>query len=95
MKRIVLSIIMVLGMGSSMAWATADGPDYFAVRGVAPNDVLWMHPVPDYRSPRIGSIPPYADCVQNIGCRGGWCEVRYGGVVGWVNARYLKMGSCQ
>jgi hypothetical protein len=95
MKRITLAIIMIVGMGSGVAWATADGPDHFTVRGVAPNDVLWMHPVLDHRSSRIGSIPPFVDCIENLGCRGRWCRVRFGGVVGWVNGRYLGEGSCQ
>lgn len=75
-------------------FATADGPDYFNVRGVAYNDVLWMHPRADYRSPKIQGIPPNASCVKNLGCNGRWCKVSYGGVVGWVNGRYLAEGSC-
>jgi hypothetical protein len=75
-------------------FATADGPDYFSIRGVAYNDVLWIHPRPDHHSTRIKGIPSDASCIKNLGCSGKWCKVSYGGVTGWVNGRYLGEGDC-
>lgn len=58
------------------------------------NDVLWIHPRPDYKSARILGIPPNATCVQNLGCSKRWCKVSYRDVIGWVNGKYLGEGEC-
>lgn len=54
-----------------LAYAEADGPDHFAVRGVAPGDVLNMRAEPSPRARKVGAIPPAATCVRNLGCQGG------------------------
>jgi uncharacterized protein YraI len=64
-------ILLVLLAASRAALADADGPDYFRVVNVAANDVLNIRAEPSARSARLGSIPPGADCVRNLGCRGG------------------------
>jgi len=74
--------------------ATADGPDYWRVINVAPNDVLWMHPKPNHRSPKIAKLPYNARGIQMIECqwisqKSKWCKIAYHEEIGWVNARYL------
>jgi uncharacterized protein YraI len=53
------------------AYAEADGPDHFAVRGVAQGDVLNMRAEPSPHARKVGTIPPAATCVRNLGCQGG------------------------
>ncbi len=94
MLRIFFKIFISLLFAVASLSATADGPDYFSVRGVASNDVLWMRSQPNYHSPKIQGIPPNASCVRNLGCGKRWCKVSYQGTVGWVNGRYLGEGQC-
>lgn len=56
---------------SSDAFAEADGPDYYAVRGVAADDVLNMRAEPAASSAKIGDIPHDGRGLQNLGCQGG------------------------
>jgi uncharacterized protein YraI len=51
--------------------ATADGPDFHRVRGVATSDALNVRMEPDATSRKVGAIPPGANCVRNLGCQGG------------------------
>lgn len=53
------------------AQSEADGPDYFAVIGVASDDVLNIRAEPDAGSSKIGEIPPDGTGVRNLGCEGG------------------------
>ena len=53
------------------AWAEADGPDFYDVKGVASGDVLNMRVEADYQSAKIGAIPPDGTCLRNLGCVGG------------------------
>lgn len=74
--------------------------DEYRVIGVAANDSLNIREgVPFAASiseaPVIGTIPPDAAGVVETGVSvtidsSLWREVRYGGVTGWVNARYLE-----
>jgi hypothetical protein len=59
------------GMGAATALAEADGPDFYRVVDVAADDVLNIRAEPDVSAPKVGSIPPGADCIRNLGCRGG------------------------
>ena len=58
-------------MASGSAFADADGPDYYKVKGVASNDVLNMRSKADPDANKVGEIPLEADCVKNLGCKGG------------------------
>ena len=49
----------------------ADGPDYWAVRGVAGDDVLNIRKEADWRSQKVGEIPPDGQCIKNLRCVGG------------------------
>jgi uncharacterized protein YraI len=69
--RIALLVGMATGLGSAAASAAADGPDYYAVHGVAANDVLNIRSEPSPHAPKVGEIPPEGTCIRNLGCRGG------------------------
>lgn len=66
---------LALGLAAMLAagalWAEADGPDYYAVRGVAQGGALNIRAEPSARAKRVGSIPPDGTCIRNRGCRGG------------------------
>jgi hypothetical protein len=71
----------------------ATGPR-FVVHGVAAPDVLNMRAGPSSKDAVVGTIPPDASGVIAVGRRrqmgpSVWREVSYGGVHGWVNARFL------
>lgn len=90
-----LIIIVLLFFFSSLAFATADGPDYLDVRDIAPNDELTIHLKPADTSELVGKIPHNATCLKNMGCRddnGWWCKIVYQQTIGWVNSRFLKEG---
>jgi hypothetical protein len=63
--------IAVLVVASGFARAKADGPDHFRITGVAANDVLHLRAAPNPKAAKVGGIPPSANCVRNLGCRGG------------------------
>jgi uncharacterized protein YraI len=66
-------ILTFLLMGSWVRplGATADGPDFFAVTGVAPNDVLNIREGPSAEHKKIGAIPHDGRKIKNLGCQGG------------------------
>jgi len=66
-----LLVIVCLLAQPGQALAEADGPDYYRVVNVAENDVLNIRAQPTAKAPKIGEIPAGADCVRNLGCRGG------------------------
>jgi len=59
----------------SLVWnltvsATADGPDFYAVTGVAADDVLNMRSEPSADAVKVGAIPHDARGLKNLGCQG-------------------------
>lgn len=62
---------MLLALWSPAVLATADGPDFFAVRDVAAQDVLNIRAEPRAGAKRLGTIPPDGQCIRNLGCQGG------------------------
>lgn len=70
-KHLPLVLVPLLGLGSGRLLAEADGPDYYAVRGVAQGDVLNIRAEPDPHARKVGEIPPHGTCIRNLGCRGG------------------------
>ncbi len=71
--RIVTSVLMtcvLLLAAGTAAVAEADGPDYWAVVGVARGDVLNMRAEPNAASRIVGRIPAGAMGLRNLGCRG-------------------------
>lgn len=73
MRTTLLSAIAAssLTMLSGTAWATADGPDFYRVTGVAPYDELNIRAEPSPHARIVGEIPPDGTCIRNLGCRGG------------------------
>ncbi len=61
--------MLIFAAGSALA--EADGPDYYRVHGVAADDVLTIRSKADPHAEKLGEIPPGADCVRNLGCKGG------------------------
>lgn len=62
---------LAVGLGSGTAFADADGPDFYVVRGVAPGDVLNIRAKPNPHARKVGEIPPDGACIRNLGCQGG------------------------
>ena len=63
--------LLLLLTPADLVQADADGPDYYRVVGVAPDDVLNIRVEPSPHAEKIGEIPPNSDCVRNLGCQGG------------------------
>jgi hypothetical protein len=70
-KRLKAVVGLALGACAASTFATADGPDFFSVRDVAPGDVLNIRGEPNVKTPKIGEIPPNGTCIRNLGCQGG------------------------
>lgn len=68
---------VALALCCSAAYATADGPDHFSVRGIAANDVLNIRAAPNAGAARLGAIPPGANCIRNLGCQGGLSDAEF------------------
>ena len=76
MRGAFLAMLVWLGTAAG-AHATADGPDFFRVTGVAANDVLNLRAGPAARAAKIGEIPHDADGLTNFGCVGGMSFAEY------------------
>jgi len=89
----VLALAALTPLGAGSARATADGPDHLRVIGVQRGDVLWIRAGPSANHRKVGSVPFDGRGINNLGCRSFgqsfWCQVKYRGVVGWSNGRYL------
>ena len=80
--------------GPKVAFVQEEGA-IFRVDGVAADDVLNVRSAPDPAASLAGTIPPTAQAVIGIGTpttigQTTWQRVRYAGVEGWVNKRFLK-----
>lgn len=53
------------------AAAEADGPDFYRVNGIRPDDVLNIRAAPKANAAKLGTIPPGGTCIRNLGCQGG------------------------
>lgn len=69
-RALVFLLLLIAACWSAPVVSTADGPDFFAVTGVADNDVLNIRAGPSAHSEKIGEIPYDARRVRNLGCRG-------------------------
>jgi len=67
--QIVMALVGVVGAFAPAAAAAADPPKFWAVRGVAANDVLHLRDVPSAESRSLARIPPNARGLKHIGCR--------------------------
>ena len=68
--RTIKAAAIAVGMIASNAGATADGPDFWQVIGVASNDVLNMRAESNARAAKVGQIPHNGRGVANYGCVG-------------------------
>ncbi len=68
-KTIALARIIV-ALGPGPAAAEADGPDFYRVTGVRPNDVLNIRAAPAANAAKLGTIPPGGRCIRNLDCQG-------------------------
>jgi hypothetical protein len=71
MRSLLTPTLTALLLLPALAQADASGPDFFAVTGVAADDVLNIRNAPDPHADKLGEIPPDGTCVRNLGCRGG------------------------
>lgn len=71
-RRFELCILvwLALALSASEGFATADGPDHWAVQGVAADDVLNIRSEPTAASDKIGEIPHDGRALDNLGCVG-------------------------
>ena len=80
----VTALIVGLGLAQS-AYARADGPDRYEVRGIAYHDVLNIRKWPSHRSRIVGVIPADGRNIRNLVRRvRGWCRISYRYTDGWV-----------
>lgn len=97
LHRILPLLICFSPFFGTSASATADGPDYYAVTGVATNDVLNIRTIPSASGTLIGTIPPDADGIANLGCVGGlsyqeWEDATEEERAAGVKTRWCRVG---
>jgi hypothetical protein len=69
--KMLCALVFALGaMHLHIAQATADGPDFYKVKGAPDGDKLQLRATPDASTP-LGFIPVNAECLRNLGCQGG------------------------
>lgn len=66
----ILSWVVSLVL-SGVVQASADGPDYYRVTGIASDGELVLRAEPTSHGARVASLPPQAHCLRNLGCQGG------------------------
>jgi len=88
--RTLACILSVLSSSSLAGSALGQSSEYFRIVEVAPGDVLNMRSAPDPAAPISGTIPSGATGVERAGECKAWCQVKYGGITGWVNRRFLQ-----
>lgn len=70
MRLWIISCFLMLFIGADL-FATASGPDHWAVRNVLQGDVLNIREKPTWKSKKVGEIPHDGICLQNLDCVGG------------------------
>jgi SH3-like domain-containing protein len=77
-------------LGRHFAHGGAEG-QRFRVTGVGLMEDAPVREYPDAEAAAVGALPSHASGVVAIGsCDGQWCHVRYLGMVGWVERRFLE-----
>jgi len=69
---------------------SSGGTRYARVSGIRWNDTLAVRTGPSTRYTRIGDLPPDARGVEILTCTRRWCRIRYGNLIGWSYAKYLR-----
>lgn len=62
--------LLILALTAPVARATADGPDFLAVTGIAPGGHLRIREAPSPHARRMGALPHDARHLANLGCTG-------------------------
>ena len=70
-NRVFLFASCLAMMSAGSAHATADGPDYYQVNGVAAGSTLNMRSGPSLEKSVVGQIPANTNGLANFGCIGG------------------------
>jgi hypothetical protein len=70
-RTLTVAALLALAVGMSMPRAARaeDPPHFWAVTGVAANDVLHLRDVPSAESKSLAQIPPNARGLKHLGCR--------------------------
>lgn len=64
-------VVLLFVLINHDAFSEADGPDYWEVHGVESGNVLNIRQEANWRSKKIGEIPPDGKCLKNFKCVGG------------------------
>jgi uncharacterized protein YraI len=90
---LLVSLALLLSAGSAARYEAhaQDGARTYRVVHVDGDDVLNIRTGPYGGARIVGAIPPGGRGVELIGDCRTWCPVRYNGVTGWVNGRYLAV----
>ncbi len=59
---------ILFGSWTYLAWSEADGPDYWAVQGVSPDDHLNLRNGPSVKFSVVAQIPSGFAHLENLGC---------------------------
>ena len=91
--RLIANLILALVAVAMTPLARADV--IYSVYGVRAGDTLHMRTQPDPGAPVVQAIPPDGVGIALTGrtAQGNWAEVTYQRKRGWVNARYLGIGT--
>ena len=63
-------LLVAVAVWAPLTLAEADGPDFYAVTGVAADDVLNLRTGPSPGAEKIGEIPHDGRGLRNLGCEG-------------------------
>jgi uncharacterized protein len=62
---------------TALAFAQADGPDYFRITGLKKEDRVNVRRGPDAEAKIVGKIPKDTDGLKNLGCKGGLSQKQW------------------
>lgn len=68
LKILSIATMAVVAVSAIPAYATADGPDFWQVWNVAPDDTLNYRVGPGSKYPKLGSVPHNADQIKVVVC---------------------------
>ena len=75
-SRTILAGAVLAGL-TALAFAQADGPDYFRITGLKKEDRVNVRRAPNTDAKVVGRIPKDTDGVKNHGCKGGLTPKQY------------------
>ena len=66
---VIVAWVLAIGGLAEAASGAEDPPEFWAVTGVSPSDVLHLRDVPSADSKSLAQIPPNARGLKHLGCR--------------------------